>query len=78
MTLIYRAPEGEEARFYGWWGDMGFGPHLAKVLAAPRNGSVEVVYHAPVRVDAFPNRKSLAAHVEDVVRAGLLHGTAQG
>ena len=77
VTLIYRAPEGEEARFYGWWGDMGFGPHLVKVLSARRNGAVEVLYHAPVRVDAFPNRKSLAAHVETVVRAGLLHGAAQ-
>ena len=57
---------------------MGFGPHLAKVLAARRNGAVEVLYHAPVRVDAFPNRKSLATHVEDVVRAGLLHGATQG
>lgn len=78
VTLIYRAPEGEDLRFYGWWGEMGFGPHLIKVLAAPRNGQVEVIYHAPVRVDDFPNRKSLAAHVEQTVRDGLLHGVAQG
>lgn len=78
VTLIYRAPEGGDLRFYGWWGEMGFGPHLIKVLAAPRNGQVEVIYHAPVRVDDFPNRKSLAAHVEQTVRDGLLHGVAQG
>jgi 1-acyl-sn-glycerol-3-phosphate acyltransferase len=77
VTLIYHAPEGEDAHFYGWWGEMGFAPHLVKVLAARRNGSVELLYHQPVRVDTFPNRKSLAAHVEDVVRAGLLHGAAQ-
>jgi 1-acyl-sn-glycerol-3-phosphate acyltransferase len=70
-TVIYRAPEGEDVRFYGWWGEMEFGPHLLKVLAAPKQGSVEVVYHAPVRVDAFPNRKSLAAHLEEVVRQGM-------
>lgn len=73
VTLVYRAPEGADPRFYGWWGTMDFGPHLARVLAARRNGAVEVIYHAPVRVDAFPNRKSLAAHLEDQVRAGLLH-----
>jgi lyso-ornithine lipid O-acyltransferase len=78
VTLVYRAPEGADPRFYGWWGAMEFGPHLARVLAARRNGAVEVIYHAPVRVDAFPNRKSLAAHLEDQVRAGLLHGAAQG
>jgi len=77
VTLIYHAPDGEDVRFYGWWGQMGFGPHLVKVLAAKRNGTVEVLYHQPVRVDSFPNRKSLAAHVEDVVRAGQLHGAAQ-
>jgi lyso-ornithine lipid O-acyltransferase len=77
VTLLYVAPEREDPRFYGWWGEMGFGPHLVKVLAAPRNGRVEVIYHAPVRVDAFPNRKSLTAHVEQTVRDGLLHGLAQ-
>lgn len=71
VTVIYRAPEGEDVRFYGWWGEMDFAPHLLKVLAAPRQGSVEVIYHAPVRVDDFPNRKSLAAHVEGIVRAAM-------
>ena len=70
-SLIYTAPDGQDARFYGWWGDMGFGGHLLKTLAAPRQGSVRVVYHTPVRVDEFPDRKALAAHVEAVVRAGM-------
>ncbi|MFU8882346.1 MAG: lysophospholipid acyltransferase family protein [Rhodobacterales bacterium] len=77
VTLIYHAPEGAPAQFYGWWGDMAFGPHLMSVLAARRNGCVEVIYHRPVRVDSFPNRKSLATHLELTVRAGLLHGAAQ-
>ncbi|MYM53843.1 lysophospholipid acyltransferase family protein [Thalassovita mangrovi] len=71
VTVIYRAPEGADDRFYGWWGEMDFGGHLLKVLAAPKQGSVEVVYHEPIRVDDFPNRKTLAAHVEEVVRSGM-------
>ncbi|MDX1780500.1 MAG: lysophospholipid acyltransferase family protein [Thalassovita sp.] len=71
VSVIYRAPAGGDERFYGWWGDMDFGRHLLEVLAAPRQGSVEVIYHQPVRVDDFPNRKTLAAHVEEVVRAGM-------
>lgn len=71
VTVVYRAPAGESRRFYGWWGEMEFGPHLLKVLAAPRQGSVEVIYHPPVRVADFAGRKQLAAHCEKVVRAGL-------
>lgn len=70
-TLIYRAPQGADQRFYGWWGDMAFGPSLLRVLAAPRQGSVTVKYHDPVRVDDFPNRKTLAAYTEEKVRSGL-------
>lgn len=70
-TVIYEPPAGADGRFYGWWGDMEFGPHLLKVLAAPKQGRVTVVYHSPVRVDDFPNRKTLAAHAEAAVRSGL-------
>lgn len=71
VTVIYRAPEGADPRYYGWWGDMEFGPHLLKVLAARRQGSVEVVYHPPVRVDAYANRKVLAAEMEATVRGAM-------
>ena len=71
VTVIYHAPEGADPRFYAWWGDMEFGPHLLRVLAARRQGRVELVYHDPVRVDAFPNRKSLASALEARVRMAL-------
>lgn len=67
-TVVYHAPGGADPRFYGWWGDMSFGGHLLKTLAAPVQGRVEVMYHPPVKVDDFPNRKSLARHLEDQVR----------
>jgi 1-acyl-sn-glycerol-3-phosphate acyltransferase len=69
VTVIYHAPEGEDLRFYGWWGDMEFGPHLLKTLAARRQGWVEVIFHPEVPVDAFASRKDLAAHCERVIRA---------
>ncbi|RMD89803.1 MAG: 1-acyl-sn-glycerol-3-phosphate acyltransferase [Alphaproteobacteria bacterium] len=71
VTLVYRAPEGADPRFYGWWGEMEFGPHLLQVLAAPRQGSVEVIYHPPLRVADFPDRKALALACEQAVRGGL-------
>ena len=71
VTVVYRAPKGEEARFYGWWGDMDFASHLLKTLAAPRQGSVTVTYHAPLRVADFDGRKPLAAACEKAVRSGM-------
>jgi 1-acyl-sn-glycerol-3-phosphate acyltransferase len=71
VSVIYTAPQGEDARFYGWWGDMDFGPHLLKVLACRRPGSVTLVYHAPVAVADFADRKALARHCEAAVRGGF-------
>ncbi|WP_439139347.1 lysophospholipid acyltransferase family protein [Roseicyclus sp.] len=71
VTLVYRAPKGEDVRFYGWWGDMALTPAILSVLAARRQGSVEVIYHAPLKVADFPDRKALATTAEAMVRKGL-------
>lgn len=70
VSVVYTAPDGTDPRLYGWWGDMDFGPHLLATLAQPKQGAVTVIYHDPVRVADFEDRKSLAAHLESVVRAG--------
>lgn len=69
VTVLYHAPDGEDVRFYGWWGDMDFGPHLLKVLAQGRQGRVELIYHAPLKVSDFESRKALAKVCEDTVRS---------
>ena len=69
--MNYHAPDGADPRFYGWWGDMEFGPHLLATLAAARQGGVQVIYHPPVRVADFADRKALAKAMEEQVRAGL-------
>ena len=71
VTVNYTAPQGADPRFYGWWGDMDFAPHLLHTLAAKRQGSVQVIYHAPVARKDFADRKALAKHLEDQVRSGL-------
>lgn len=69
VTVNYTAPAGEEARFYGWWGEMEFFPHLIKTLAVRKAGSVEVIYHPPLRVAEAESRKSMALVCENTVRA---------
>ncbi|MCY4241805.1 MAG: lysophospholipid acyltransferase family protein [Rhodobacter sp.] len=71
VTLIYHAPEGEDWRHYCWWGDMDLAAHLLRVFSAPRRGSVEVIFHPPLRVADHPDRKALAHACEEVVRRGM-------
>lgn len=71
VTVAYVAPKGEDARFYGWWGDMEFGEHMLHVLAQRHQGRVEVTFHDPVKVSDFPDRKALAAYCERAVRSAL-------
>jgi len=70
VTVVYRGAEGNP-RQYGWWGTMDFAPHLLSTLAAAKQGSVTIVYHPPVRIRDFPDRKTLARAMEDAVRSGL-------
>lgn len=71
VSIIYEAPRDADPRFYGWWGDMSFGAHLVQVLGEKRPGRVRVVYHSPVKVNDFIDRKALAACAEAQVRAGM-------
>ncbi|MCU4654535.1 1-acyl-sn-glycerol-3-phosphate acyltransferase [Roseibacterium sp. SDUM158016] len=71
VSVIYTAPEGEPPSFYGWWGSMEFGASLLSILSVRRQGSVRVIYHDPLRVADFPDRKALAAAAEAAVRAGF-------
>ncbi len=71
VSIVYTAPVGQDKRFYGWWGNMDFGPHFLKILALREKGAVRVIYHPAVKVDGFANRKELAAHIEQIVRQGM-------
>ena len=71
VSLVYHAPAGRDARFYGWWGDQSFGAHFLSVVSQPRQGAVEVIFHPPVRVRDAGDRKALARAAEARVRADL-------
>jgi lyso-ornithine lipid O-acyltransferase len=76
VTVVFHAPEGQDPRFYGWWGDMGFASHLVKMLSVRRQGRVEVTFHPEVPVDAFDDRKTLAQHCERVIRTAHVNAVA--
>lgn len=71
VALRYAAPKGRDARHYGWWGDMDFGPHLRTVLTGGR-GAVRVRF-LPVQQGAeATDRKALAGRLTQTVAAA--HG----
>ena len=77
VSVVYHAPPGTDARQYGWWGDMDFASHLARLLANPGRGRVEVRFHPSLAVADFADRKALAKQCETVVRsAGPMAGPA--
>jgi 1-acyl-sn-glycerol-3-phosphate acyltransferase len=71
VSVVYKAPDGLPAEFYGWWGDMDFGGHVWSVLTRSFGGEAEVVFHAPVRVADRPDRKALARETWAAVEQGL-------
>ena len=76
VTVVYQAPPGADPRFYGWWGDMDFGPHLLRVLAQSPQGEVRVTWHQPLKIAELPDRKAMARASEGVVRSAHPQGAA--
>jgi 1-acyl-sn-glycerol-3-phosphate acyltransferase len=72
VTVKYHAPAGSDPRFFGWWGEMEFAPHLLMLLASGKTGQVDVTFHAPVSVDETTNRKALATMTGETVRNGMV------
>jgi len=72
ISVIYAPARAQDIRFYGWWGDMDFGPHCLQMLAAPRHGSVTVVYHPSVAIAEHKDRKALARALASIVSDGLM------
>jgi 1-acyl-sn-glycerol-3-phosphate acyltransferase len=71
ITVRYDAPRGKPAGFYGWWGDMEMLEHMAHVLSQPRQGYVEVIFHAPLKFEDFADRKALAQTTYRIVADGM-------
>ena len=68
-TVNWIAPEGQPPAFYAWWGNMPFEGHIWDMVCRSAGGRVEIVFHEPIRLAEAADRKSLAARLEDQVRA---------
>jgi len=71
VAVVYHAPDGEDPRFYGWWGEMDFIPHFIHILGSRKQGRVTIHFAEPIRVAEVENRKILAQKCETAVREAL-------
>ncbi len=56
--------------FYAWYGDMTLAGHLFEALGLGKL-TVEVIFHPPVTIADFADRKALSNHCHDVVAHGV-------
>ncbi|MEL6977144.1 MAG: lysophospholipid acyltransferase family protein [Pseudomonadota bacterium] len=71
VTIHYAPTPGLPRSFFGWWGRMPLFPHILNVTRLGAGGVATVIYHPPIDLSRFGDRKALAAEAERVVRAGL-------
>ncbi len=71
-TRLDGIPMGRALRpFYAWYGDMTMAGHLLRFLGLGR-ATAEVVFHRPVTLGDFKDRKALSNHCRDVVAHGVV------
>lgn len=61
--------------YYAWYGDMTLAGHLLDALGLGE-AQVEVVFHPPVSLTDFADRKGLSNHCHDVVAQGVVMALA--
>lgn len=70
-TRLNGMPLGRVRRpLVAWYGDMDLAPHLLDVLGLGRM-TVEVTFHPALDPAAFPSRKDLSRHCQDVIAGGV-------
>jgi 1-acyl-sn-glycerol-3-phosphate acyltransferase len=70
VSVSYRPQTGLAQNFFGWWGEMPFGAHIAQVFGRSVHSRVHVHFHEPVKATDFEDRKALARYCEERVREG--------
>ncbi len=71
-TRLDGMPIGRALRpYFAWYGDMTLAPHFWE-LAGLGHATVDVVFHPPVTIDAYENRKQLA----DACFAAVAYGVS--
>lgn len=63
--------------YYAWYGDMEMGGHLWQWLGLGRLG-VDIIFHEPVKLADFNDRKALTRHCEAAINQGVTLALTSG
>ena len=67
ISIYYKPYKiGEEADFYGWWGEMSLLSNIVKILCCSY-GVVYVNFHTPIDLKKYSDRKDLASATQSVI-----------
>lgn len=70
-SKLHGMPVGRRAMpIFAWVGDEDLAPHLWTYLKAGPAEAV-IIFHEPINIERFANRKAMTAHCHDEVRRGL-------
>lgn len=75
-TRLDGIPMGRRLRpYFAWYGDMELAPHLWQAVKWGRL-RVDIVFHAPVQIDQFADRKAMAAACQRLIADGVANTLA--
>jgi len=80
VTVVYTRLQGrrmgrDDLDRYAWYDTMPFASHFLNMFGMPA-ANVEVVFHAPVRLRDFTDRKACAQYCQQQVTTGLVDALA--
>jgi len=71
VSALYYGPTGKRHDFYGWWGEMELFEHMGHVLCQGKQGRVEIVFHEPLKIANYPDRKALTKAAWQATAEGM-------
>ena len=73
VTLKYTSPPEEETDFYSFWReDDTIFENIKKVIGCSNSGSVEIIFHEPLFLKNFKDRKDLSLACFNLIRGQLI------
>ena len=73
ITLKYTSPSEEQPGFYSFWSeDDTIFKNIKKIIKNSKTGSVEIIFHEPLFLKNFKDRKDLSSACFNLVRERLI------
>ena len=72
VTIFYLPNKKYDPTCYAWFDTMSFVSHFLWVLSLSKKGQIKVIFHKPLKVSAYRNRKQLTETCHNLVEKSLI------